>query len=57
YWTPFLPEHTERNSRPRVMLWTYKDIIARPIPTGSTNIAALLIELKTRPLLAILVYI
>ncbi|KAF9728545.1 zinc knuckle [Paraphaeosphaeria minitans] len=39
------------------MLWTHRDITARPIPTESTDIAALLIELETGPLLAISVYI
>jgi len=57
YWTPFLPESPEGNPRPRAILWTHKDIIARPILTGSTDIVALLIELETGPLLAISVYI
>ncbi|KAF9729205.1 hypothetical protein PMIN01_12895 [Paraphaeosphaeria minitans] len=57
YWTPFLPEHTEGSLRPRAMLWTHRDITARPISTESTDIAALLIELETGPLLAISVYI
>jgi len=57
YWIPFLPKHSKEDPRPRAMLWAHKDITARQIPTGSTDIAALLIEWEKRTLLAISVYV
>jgi len=57
YWTPVLPGRDQENTRPRAMIWTHKDLRARPVTTESTDLAAVLIETKTRTILAISIYV
>ncbi|KAF2183891.1 hypothetical protein K469DRAFT_727832 [Zopfia rhizophila CBS 207.26] len=43
YWNPLLLGPDEDNSRPRAMIWTHKDLTARPINTYSPDLAAVLL--------------
>lgn len=57
YWNAILPEGYEGNPRPRAMIWTHRDTPAQPIPTGSPDITAALLNVGQRKILAISVYI
>jgi hypothetical protein len=57
YWNPTLPNRDDQNTRPRTMIWTHKDLKARPVPTNTTDLAAALIEIQHRTILVISAYI
>src|SRR3954469_15089879 len=57
YWNAVLPEPDTENSRPRAMIWTHKEVVARPIDTYSPDLAAVLVEMGNRRILAISVYV
>lgn len=54
---PLLPGPNGENSRPRAMIWTHKDLAARPINTHTPDLAATLVEIGDRQALVISVYI
>jgi hypothetical protein len=54
---PTLLKRDEQNTRPRAVIWAYRDLKMRLVATNITDLAAVLVEIRHRTILVISVYI